>query len=42
MSDIIDSVIRQPDGYLTKLKNNHKDLQSRFDNVIDQIYDPEE
>jgi hypothetical protein len=39
--DIIDSVIRQPDGYLTKLKSNHKNLQSKFDNAIHQAYDPE-
>jgi|SRR5918992_2944728 hypothetical protein len=40
--DIIDSVIRQPDGYLNKLINNYKSLQSNFDKSIYEIYDPEE
>jgi hypothetical protein len=38
LSDIIDSVIREPDGYMAKLKINHKSLQIKFDDAIDQIY----
>lgn len=41
MYDIIDSVVRQPDGYLIKLQNNHKNLQLSFDKAVYQIYDTE-
>jgi hypothetical protein len=34
----MDSVTRKSDGYIDKLKGNHKKLQSNFDNAIDQIY----
>jgi hypothetical protein len=37
--DISDSVTRQSDGYIAKLKNNYKDSQRKFDDAIDQIYD---
>jgi hypothetical protein len=38
--DVIDSVTRRSDGYMAKLKYNHKNLQANFDNAIDQIYNP--
>jgi hypothetical protein len=38
--DVIDSVTRKPDGYMAKLKDNHKSLQNNFDNAIGLIYDP--
>jgi hypothetical protein len=37
--DIIDSVNRQPDGYLENLSKSC-DLQSKFVTAINQIYDP--
>lgn len=40
-SDIIESVTRPSDGYMAKLKKNYKNLQSRFDDAIYQIYDTE-
>ncbi len=41
MYDTIDSVVRQPDGYLIKLQNNYKNLQSKFNDAVHQIYDSE-
>jgi hypothetical protein len=40
LSDIENSVIRQPDGYMSRLKDNYKNLQSKFDDAVEQIYDP--
>jgi hypothetical protein len=37
--DIMDSVTRQPDGYLENLSDS-RDLQSKFVTAINQIYDP--
>jgi hypothetical protein len=40
LHDIEDSVIRQTDGYMARLQDNYKNLQAKFDNAIQQIYDP--
>jgi hypothetical protein len=39
MHDIVDSVIRYPDGYFAKLKGCNK-MQEKFDDAIEQIYNP--
>jgi hypothetical protein len=36
--DIVNSVLRSPDGYFARLKSGHKNMQMNFDNAIDQIY----
>jgi hypothetical protein len=36
--DIIDSVLRERDGYFAKLKSGYKNMQINFDNAIKEIY----
>jgi len=38
MFDIVDSVMRDRDGYLYKLNSNYKSTQTKFDNAIKEIY----
>lgn len=38
MFDIVDSVLRDPDGYLAKLNSNYKSTQTKFDNAIKEVY----
>jgi hypothetical protein len=40
LQDILRSVKDSPDGYLEKLKRDDAKLQQKFDNAINQIYDP--
>jgi hypothetical protein len=41
MYDIVDSVIRYPDGYFPNLKRGHKTMLTNFANAIEQIYNPD-
>jgi hypothetical protein len=38
MYDIADSVLRDSDGYLAKLKSGYKSMQTNFDNAINEVY----
>lgn len=38
--DIVDSILRLPDGYFAKLKTDYKSMQVNFDHAIGQIYSP--
>jgi hypothetical protein len=41
MYDIVDSVIRFPDGYFANLKKGHKNMLKNFADAIEQIYNPD-
>jgi hypothetical protein len=38
MYDIVDSVLRDSDGYLAKLKSGYKSMQANFDDAINEVY----
>lgn len=38
MYDIVDSVLRYPDGYLAKLRSGYKSMQTNFDDAINDVY----
>jgi hypothetical protein len=42
VNDIVDSVIRTPDGYFPRLKTGYRKMQTNFSNAIEQIYNPDE